>query len=107
MIAEKCLSPLLELGQAAPSVDIETVPTLIETLAAELEHPRPLPAQVVNHLSGTYSIDRTAIGPFLVNELPKLEDYEVDLILSPLFTPTLSEQIPGAELLGKEFVTPS
>lgn len=73
---------------------------LVQTLAAELERPRPLPAQVVNHLSGTYGIDRDALGPFLVNELPKLEDYEIDLALSPVFTPTLHDQAVFAELLG-------
>lgn len=77
---------------------------LLETLAAELEHPRELPAQVVNHLSGTYGIERAAIGPFLVNELPKLEDYEIDLALSPVFTPTLKDQAVFAERLGQESV---
>ena len=51
--------------------------SLLETLAAELR------AQVANHLSGTHGIDRDAIGPFLADELPKLEDYEIDLALSP------------------------
>lgn len=90
----------LELGHAAPGVDIERVPTLLETLAAELERPRPLPAQVLNHLCGTYGLDRDALGPFLADELPKLEDYEIDLALSPVFTPTLRDQAIFAELLG-------
>lgn len=77
---------------------------LLETLAAELERPRELPAQVVNHLSGTYGLDRDAIGTFLVNELPKLEDYEIDLALSPVFTPTLPDQAVFAERLGQESV---
>jgi hypothetical protein len=76
--------------------------TLLEPLAAELERPRPLSAQVINHLSGTYNLDRAAIGDFLVNELPKLEDYEIDLALSPVFTPTLNDQAIFAELLGRE-----
>jgi hypothetical protein len=80
------------------------VPTLLETLATELERPRRLPAQVVNHLSGTYGLDRDAIGDFLVNELPKLEDYEIDLALSPVFTPTLQDQAVFADLLGQESV---
>lgn len=94
----------LLLGRAAAAVDIEGVPTLLEALAAESERPRPLPAQVVNHLSGTYGIDRDAIGAFLVNELPKLEDYEIDLALSPVFTPTLHDQAVFAELLGQASV---
>jgi hypothetical protein len=78
--------------------------TLLPTLATELERPRPLPAQVVKHLWGTYSLERGAIGAFLVEELPKLEDYEIDLILSPVFTPNLSDQAVFAESLGAESV---
>lgn len=78
--------------------------TLLSTLAGELERPRPLPAQVVKHLWGTYSLERGAIGAFLVEELPKLEDYEIDLILSPVFTPNLSDQAIFAELLGADSV---
>jgi len=80
---------------------------LLETLAAELERPRRLPAQVVNHLSGTYGLDRDAIGDFLVNRLAELEDYEIDLALSPVFTPTLPDQAVFAELLGQESVPAS
>jgi hypothetical protein len=80
------------------------VPSLLETLAAELERSRELPAQVLKHVTGTYGIDRDAIGPFLVNELPKLEDYEIDLILSPVFTPALPDQAVFAELLGRDSV---
>lgn len=77
------------------------VPNLLTTLATELERPRQLPAQVINHLCGTYSLDRDAIGSFLVQHLPGLEDYEIDLILSPLFTPSLTDQAVFAELLGR------
>ncbi len=80
------------------------MPELLEALAAELERPRKLSAQVVNHLSGTYGLDRDAIGAFLINELPKLEDYEIDLALSPVFTPTLKDQAVFADLLGQESV---
>jgi hypothetical protein len=80
------------------------MPELLEPLAAELERPRELSAQVVNHISGTHGLDRNAIGAFLVNELPKLEDYEIDLALSPVFTPTLQDQAVFADLLGQESV---
>jgi hypothetical protein len=77
---------------------------LLATLARELERPRPLLPQVVKHLCGTYSLERDALGPFLVEELPKLEDYEIDLILSPVFTPSLRDQAVFAELLGQDAV---
>jgi hypothetical protein len=75
---------------------------LLEIVAAELERPRVVSAQVVNHLVGTYGLTRDAVGPFLSSELSALEDYEIDLILSPLFTPTLPDQKIFAELLGRD-----
>lgn len=80
------------------------VPSLLETLAAELERPRELGAQVVKHLVGTYGIDRDAVGSFLTKDLPGLEEYEIDLILSPVFTPTLADQAVFAALLGRDAV---
>ena len=80
------------------------MPTLLEALATQLERPRDITAQVANYLNGNYDVDRDAIGPFLENRLPELEDYEHDLILSPLFTPKLADQAIFAELLGSESV---
>ena len=73
---------------------------LVALLAVELERPRPLSGQVIQHLSGTYGLERDALGPFLDVELATLEDYQVDLLLSPLFTPQLSDQAVFAGLLG-------
>jgi hypothetical protein len=80
------------------------VSKLLETLAAELERPRELSGRVLNYISGNYEVDQAAIGAFLVQELPKLEDYEIDLILSPVFTPKLADQAIFAGLLGGDAV---
>jgi hypothetical protein len=92
------------LGLGPATVDIHRVSDLFETLAAELERPRPVTTQVVNHVVGTYGLTREELGAFLINKLPQLEDYEIDLILSPLFTPGLQDQSVFAELLGRESV---
>jgi hypothetical protein len=78
------------------------VSKLLEKLAEELERPREVTRQVSDHIWGTYEIDRDAVGDFLDTKLPDLEDYEHDLILSPLFTPKLADQALFAELLGKD-----
>jgi hypothetical protein len=80
------------------------VSKLLEALAAELERPRELSAKVVNYISTTYGIDYDVIGPFLVEKLPQLEDDELDLALSPVFTPKLTDQAVFAELLGRDSV---
>jgi hypothetical protein len=77
------------------------VTNLLATLAVELERPRDISSQVIKHIVGTHGISREDIGAFLTGELPKLEDYEIDLILAPLFTPSLADQSVFAELLGK------
>lgn len=78
------------------------MPDLLPLLVTELERPREVSAQVVTHLIGTYDLSRDELGAFLTNELAKREDYEIDLILSPLFTPTLRDQSIFAELLGRD-----
>jgi hypothetical protein len=83
---------------------LTTCPPLTETLAAEIERPRELTRQVIRHIVGTYGVDDDAIGPFLTEQLPGLEDYEHDLTLSPLFTPKLADQAVFAELLGRNSV---
>jgi hypothetical protein len=81
--------------------DTDEVPSLLDTIASELERPREITTQVAKHLDGAYGVERDAVGPFLEDRLPKLEDDEHDLILSPLFTPKLSDQAVFAELLGR------
>jgi hypothetical protein len=81
------------------------VSTLLEALATQLERPRDVTVKVANYLNGNYDVERDAIGTFLAEKLPALEDYEHDLILSPLFTPKLADQAIFADLLGKESIS--
>lgn len=78
---------------------------LIELLADELERPRDLPAQVGRHLNATYGVSRDAVGAFLEQALEGMEDYEIDLILSPVFTPALKDQAIFAPVLGRAALT--
>lgn len=76
------------------------MPELLDLLASELERPRPVSPQIVKHLGDAHEVSRDMVGEFLVRELPRLEDYEVDLILSPAFTPSLDDQAVFAAKLG-------
>lgn len=77
---------------------------LTEVIAAELERPRPLPAQVVQHLEDVHEVLRGEAAAFLANQLGSLEEYEVDLILSPVFTPSLEDQAVVAGFLAARAV---
>ena len=74
----------------------------VDAVAAELERPRPLLKQVVDHLASHYSVSRNELGVFFTDQLGALEDYEVDLLFSPLFTPTLAEQAVFSDLLDRQ-----
>lgn len=60
--------------------------------------------QVMNHLAGAHGISRDEAGTFVSSEMAALEDYEVDLILSPLFTPTLKDQSIFAGTLERDSI---
>lgn len=79
---------------------------ILNTLAAELERLRVVSPQVTKHIVGQHDVPRESIGAFLTGELPKLEDYEIDLALAPLFTPTLADQSIIATHLGDSPIPP-
>ncbi|MHB8520095.1 MAG: hypothetical protein ACYDH9_05000 [Limisphaerales bacterium] len=72
---------------------------LLDALARELARPRPLSKQVADHLCSHYSVARDELARFLTEELAPLEDYEMDLIFSPMFTPTIEEQAAFSDLI--------
>lgn len=92
------------LGAASAPADTPRVLNLLELLASELERPRPVTSQVVNHLIATHGVDRARVTEFLGERMQSLEDFEFELVLAPLFTPTLRDQAPFAELLGCDAV---
>jgi hypothetical protein len=71
-------------------------------IAAELERPRLLPSQAADHIASHYDVPRDELGAFLVERLPRVEEYEADLILSPVFTPSLEDQARLSDLLDRE-----
>lgn len=92
------------MDTAHAGMDTAPMQELLAPLATELERVREVSPQVIKHVTATYGVERDAVGGFFEQELSKLEDYEIDLILSPLFTPTIQDQAPVAELLGRDAV---
>ncbi|MBI5800267.1 MAG: hypothetical protein HZA92_06005, partial [Verrucomicrobia bacterium] len=85
-----------------PARILRAMQAFVDAVAAELEQPRALLKQVVDHLASHYSVSRDELGAFLTSQLDALEDYEVDLLFSPLFTPTLTQQAAFSELLDRQ-----
>lgn len=78
---------------------------VLDRLAAELEKPRALTAQTLRHLAAAYGVDRQEVGTFLDERLAGLEEDELDLTLSALYTPKLADQAEFAELLESKSFT--
>lgn len=77
---------------------------VFDQLVLELEKPRPLTAQSLKYLAGTYGLGRDEVGSFLDRELAQLADDEIDLALSSQFTPKLADQAVFAAILGAQSV---
>ena len=75
-----------------------------DCLVAALERPRELTAQTLRHLSANYGVERQDVGAFLDERLAGLEDDELDLTLSSLYTPKLADQAVVADLLGADAI---
>lgn len=84
------------LGYGAP------VEALFEQLIIELERPRALGAQTVRCLTDHFGLGREEVGRFLEEQLPRLDEFEIDLLLSSLFTPKLADQAVFAGILVQQ-----
>lgn len=71
----------------------------VDVIAQELEKPRPLLKQVVDHAASRHEVSRDDVGGFLDDSVQNLEDYELDLLFSAQFTPTLVDQGAFSKLL--------
>jgi hypothetical protein len=72
-----------------------------------LERERAVSPQVIKHLTSHHSVGRDEVAQFLAEQLPTLEDFEIDLILSPLFTPGLADQAVVAAILERDSIPAS
>jgi hypothetical protein len=77
-----------------------------EMLRADLEAPRVLLDQVVNAISSQYGISTAEFETFFLEKYPSLEDYEVDLLFSPQYTPAEHNRLEYIPLLGYKALTP-
>src|SRR5437899_1496101 len=73
---------------------------LTDRLAALLRRPRPLPPQAERQLAQHLAEHRaTSMTSFLLAAAGLLEEYELDIVFAPVFTPTLDERAELADLL--------
>ncbi len=74
---------------------------LIHMIESELVKPRQITEQVINHILSHYSYTLDQIDEFFEKELRNLEDYEIDLLFSPIFTPKISDKAVFSKILDE------
>ena len=73
---------------------------LTDRLAALLRRPRALPPQTQRQLAQHLAEHRSSsVASFLMGAADLLEEYELDVLFAPVFTPTLDERAEVADLL--------
>jgi len=81
---------------------------LIDLLAADLADDRPLTAAVIAHIAAEYNFPADELDRFFTTRLPSLEEFEVEISLSRLFTPDSDLRarafalVPDRGLTGEE-----
>ncbi len=79
----------------------------IHALAVEaLTAPRVATAQVLDHILAQHEITSEKVNSWLAEDLAQLEPYELDLLLSPLFTPDFATRLLFEPCLGAGRLTP-
>jgi len=73
----------------------------VETITA----PRPVTTQVLDHILAQHEVSSEKVNDWLVAELSSLEPYELDLLLSPLFTPDFPTRSRFEPCLGSGQLT--
>ncbi len=78
-----------------------------EVLKADLSASRTLLPQVVDYIANHYNCPSSEFPQFFSDKFPTLEDYEVDLIFSPQFTPAEHNRLEYIPILGAQALSPS
>lgn len=75
---------------------------LFEMLKTDLSVPRMLLEQVTSYIRDQYGFQTADLPTFFKEKFPQLEDYEVDLIFSPQFTPGEHNRLEYIPILGEQ-----
>jgi hypothetical protein len=74
---------------------------VLELCREALKAPRPLTPQVLQYLLSSHEVAEGEVVSWIEREMPKLESFELELLLSPLFTPDLPTRLGFEALLGE------
>lgn len=78
---------------------------IYEMLVNDLSAPRVLLEQVMNYINDHYNYSNEDLYRFFDEKYPQLEDYEVDLTLSPQYTPAEHHRLEYIPVLGAKHLS--
>jgi hypothetical protein len=78
---------------------------LTEQLVTDLSRPRILNQQVLMYISDHYGYPVEQLEQFVAEKVPEMDDTELDLTFSPLYTPVLQDRLTYAPLLAAEHLS--
>ncbi len=78
---------------------------LLTQLRSDLTRPRELSAQVVHTIADRFEVTSDTLSTFFEQTVPTLDDQDLDLTFSPLFTPTSRERATYMALLKDTHLT--
>ena len=82
----------------------ETYNTLLALLKQDLSAPRELSPQVLHMIVDQFGFAEETLDAFFAEKVPTLEDFELDLLFSPLFTPSSTDRERYVSVLGPNFL---
>ncbi|MCS6266415.1 MAG: hypothetical protein H2174_02505 [Vampirovibrio sp.] len=86
---------------SAPN-SVQLLDTLTAAVIKRLSLPRPLSPQVSNALADNYTVSESEYEVFFAEKLNTLDDYEIDLVFSPQFTPKPADYDAACAVLGTQ-----
>jgi hypothetical protein len=86
-------------------VSFDLMAALEEQLKEDLTLTRFINEQVLEEIASRYEYSGNRLGEFFQERYLTLEDYQADLVFSPLFTPGWEDKLRYAQLVGFSIVT--
>jgi hypothetical protein len=73
---------------------------ILELLRADLSAPKTLLRQVIEAINDQYAYPQSRLPLFFSEKFPQLEDYQIDLLFSPQYTPAEHNRLEYIPFLG-------
>jgi hypothetical protein len=78
---------------------------ILELLRTDLSAPKVLIKQVIDEINDRHAFTEDRLADFFAQKFPTLEDYQVDLLFSPQYTPSEHNRLDYIPFIGADALT--